>query len=409
MQSSLRIAIVGCGSAGPAAGILLARAGHEVSLYERATELKPVGAGFMIQPTGQTVLAQLGILDKLAASASELTGLVCHTRSGRTLLDLSYADVDSNYFGLGVQRRLLLDVLCDAMKDSGVALHLGRELVSIQGDCLVFENNSQAGPFDLIVGADGPRSKVRECVPLRYRAKPYPWGALWFMAEDNEPVAYLDQVVHGARTMLGLLPSGRSSFGEPSKTSLFWSLRNTDYKAWKEQGIEAWKKEVVRLMPRASHLLTEIDSPEDLTMARYWDVRMSRFSHGTTVLIGDAAHATSPQLGQGVNLGLWDAMVLASMIGEHATLPDALGAFEAERKAPLAYYQWATRFLTPFFQSNSRTLAFMRDLAMPIANRIGPMRRQMITTMAGVKRGFVRSSIALPNGEAKSLLGPGSS
>ena len=73
MSAALRIAIVGSGTAGPAAAIFLARAGHEVILFEKAPQKLPVGAGFLLQPTGLSVLAQLG-LPIIAETTSNLWG-----------------------------------------------------------------------------------------------------------------------------------------------------------------------------------------------------------------------------------------------------------------------------------------------------------------------------------------------
>ncbi len=386
--------------------MLLANAGHSVVVYERAATLGAVGAGFMIQPTGQAVLAQLGVLEIVLDCGAHLAGLQCHTHSGRALLDLAYADVDSEFFGIGVQRSVLLAALCEAMSTAGVVLRLDRQLADIRDRCLVFADGSEEGPFDLIIGADGSRSTVRECLPLASRARAYPWGALWHMAQDESPKEYLDQVVRGAEHMVGLLPSGREDSEATSKTSMFWSVRVCDYEAWQQRGIDAWKRDVQELMPRAAPLLEGIAACSELTMARYWDVRMPKWSHDAAVIIGDAAHATSPQLGQGVNLGLWDARVLAACFDAANTVEAALHAYEAERRAPLSYYQWATRFLTPFFQSRSWSLGALRDAAMPVANWFGPSRRQMIWTMSGVKRGFVRRSLPLPSRARLSAASP---
>ena len=80
------------------------------------------------------------------------------------------------------------------------------------------------------------------------------------------------------------------------------------------------------------------------------------------VFLGDAAHATSPQLGQGANLAMIDAVTFADCV---AAAPDA--AYSAARRRHLNYYQFMTRALTPFFQSDSRLLAVVRDLTFPLA------------------------------------------
>ncbi len=78
----LRIAIVGSGTAGPAAATYLARAGHAVTLFERAPRKLPVGAGFMLQPTGMAVLHELGLADGLLPHIAKISELHCRTRSG---------------------------------------------------------------------------------------------------------------------------------------------------------------------------------------------------------------------------------------------------------------------------------------------------------------------------------------
>src|SRR5687768_7418032 len=101
-RASLSVAVIGCGSAGPAAALLLARLGHRVELYERAPALTPVGAGFLLQPPGMAVLAELGLLDEVLAFGSPVRRLVSETRGGRRLLDLGYDELAPGRFGLGV-------------------------------------------------------------------------------------------------------------------------------------------------------------------------------------------------------------------------------------------------------------------------------------------------------------------
>ena len=88
----LRIAVVGCGSAGPAAAVLLRRQGHEVVLFERAPDCKAVGAGFLLQPSGMDVLRELGILEPVLAHAARVTRLHVLESTGNTLLDLRYGE-----------------------------------------------------------------------------------------------------------------------------------------------------------------------------------------------------------------------------------------------------------------------------------------------------------------------------
>ena len=105
------------------------------------------------------------------------------------------------------------------------------------------------------------------------------------------------------------------------------------------------------------------------------------------VYLGDAAHAMSPQLGQGANLALVDAWVLSECLAA-APPAQALANYSRLRRFNLLYYQLATRYLTPFFQSDLEPVGWFRDVAMPLASKIPWVRRQMIASMAGVKNGL---------------------
>jgi len=138
-----------------------------------------------------------------------------------------------------------------------------------------------------------------------------------------------------------------------------------------------------RPLPRAEGLLDQIHDWEQVLCARYGDVRMSRWHGENLIVLGDAAHAMSPQLGQGVNLALVDAACLADCLAERP-LPEALREFGRRRWMTLRYYQNATRWLTPWFQSDQEWLTPLRQGFFGVAQEIGPVRRFMTRTMAGL-------------------------
>src|SRR5690349_18210414 len=111
-----RVGVIGCGTAGAAAAILLARAGCEVTVLERVSEPRPVGAGILLQPTGQGVLARMGLLDPIRARGSHIERLYLRTDGGRTLADLNYAVIDESWFGIGLHRGLLFETLYNAAR-----------------------------------------------------------------------------------------------------------------------------------------------------------------------------------------------------------------------------------------------------------------------------------------------------
>jgi len=106
------------------------------------------------------------------------------------------------------------------------------------------------------------------------------------------------------------------------------------------------------------------------------------------LFIGDAAHGTSPQLGQGANLGLLDAHALAETLAESSDLPAAVALFARRRSASVRFYRQASHLLTPFFQSRSSSLALLRDLFMGWSCRVPGLRGVMTSTLAGTRRGW---------------------
>lgn len=401
----LDIAVVGAGTAGAAAAILLARAGHAVTVFERVPAPGPVGAGITLQPTGQTVLARLGLLDAIAARATRIDGLLCRRRDGRPVVDLRYADLDPALHGYGLHRGVLFEALLGAARaEPRVAIHCGVaiELTELRGAgrWLVAADATRHGPFDLVVAADGSVSELHASSGIPVRARPYPWGALWFVAVDRGHTLTADrqvvQTLDGPRRMFGLLPTGRAPRGDDLVVSVFWSIRADRVAALRARGLAAWREEALALDPRTEPILDQIGDLTQLRFTQYRDVRMRRWHGDRIVFIGDAAHATSPQLGQGANLALWDAMCLADALdGDHRDVAAALAAYTAARRRHLDYYQMATRALTPFFQSDARVLGVVRDLVFPISRWLGPLRRRMVRTMAGLDRGVIRRPIPL--------------
>jgi 2-polyprenyl-6-methoxyphenol hydroxylase-like FAD-dependent oxidoreductase len=399
----VRVAIVGVGTAGAAAALFLSRAGHDVVVYERVPEPRPVGAGIMMQPSGLLILERLGLAGPILAHGARVDRLRCTTTTGRRLLDLAYEELGPGLYGVGLHRGVLFETLIAAVRASQVRLECGISISRAVGELgarlrLLDDEGRRHGPFDLVMACDGARSRVRDASPwLSRRVRPYPWGALWFIGTDPEGAraGELMQVVRGARHMVGLLPTG---FGPGASSeplvSLFYSLRADALEALRERGLEAWKEEVLSIVPEAAAVLEQVHRFDQLTFAPYFDVVLPRWHAPGIAFLGDAAHATSPQLGQGCNLALCDAAALAdALAASPASIEGALARYTAARSDHLGYYQTVTRWLTPFFQSDLWLAGALRDVLFPIVCRVPFARREMVRSMAGTKTGFLWGSL----------------
>lgn len=255
----------------------------------------------------------------------------------------------------------------------------------------MFADGVSSDAFDAVVIANGTQSRLREQLGISQTCKPYPWGALWAIcpAEDEVLSPALVQRYQAASMMIGVMPTGVNPETGKHCVSFFWSLKREDLARWHATPLENWKAEVLRYWPELDRLLARITARNQLAFATYADVRMSRWHDGNVVVIGDAAHGMSPQLGQGANLALLDAFALSCCVAEHGEVADAFSMYSKMRRRHLRFYQHASRWLTPMFQSDSHVAAWLRDWSFPLVNRFSFARREAVRTVAGLKTGLI--------------------
>lgn len=391
----MRIAIVGCGSTGLAAAAFLHDLGHAITLLEQFEAPKPVGAGLLLQPTGLAALARLGLDQDAIARGGRIEHLYGRTRKGRVIFDLRYDDLAPGCFGLGIHRGTLFSLLHDAVQARGMSPRIDCKVtesdVDAEGRWLMDACGDRHGPFDLVVDASGYRSALRNRYAQIRVKKPYPHGAVWAVCQDPDQRfggQALQQRYIGAHTMAGAMSVGRGpDAASPHYVTFFWSLPVDSFAAWEARGMEAWKQDVRHCWPEIEPILAQIHTAGDLTFAAYGDVVLKRWHAERLVFLGDAGHSMSPQLGQGANLGLVDALTLADCLRKQGDLATALADYSRTRRGHLRFYQRASRWLTPFFQSDRRWAAWLRDMSFAALARVPYVRREMLRTLAGVKTG----------------------
>jgi 2-polyprenyl-6-methoxyphenol hydroxylase-like FAD-dependent oxidoreductase len=377
----LDIGVVGCGIAGQAAAAFLADAGHQVTIFERFAEPRPIGAGLLLQPTGLAVLDALG----LEPRGARIVGLEAKTERGRTVLDLSYADLHPKAHGMGIRRTALFDLLYERLKRSPARLVTNTEVTGIDYGCIVEKSGARHGPFELIVVADGAHSALRSQMMPQAHAPLYPWGCVWTTVRDSAGIgatSMLRQRVRGTREMMGFLPVGEGLL------TMYWSLPAAALAPGEPLDLQAMRRTAREIWPEAAGIIAEAAEANDFARATYRHVALPRWSRGDVLFIGDAAHGTSPQLGQGANLALVDAWTLADTLASGGTLND----FARRRSATVRFYRQASHLLTPLFQSSFAPLGWARDAAMGLACRLPVSRGFATTTLAGLRRGWLSAA-----------------
>ncbi|WP_443750190.1 FAD-dependent oxidoreductase [Asticcacaulis solisilvae] len=390
-----RIAIAGAGTTGLALAGFLRAGGHDVSLFERFDEASPVGAGLLIQPTGLAVMARLGVDKALIARSARIKTLYGKTHTGRTIFDLSYDILGKHIFGLGVHRASLFQVLYDHAVAAGADIHTACEAMGVtthpDGLMSLQTKGGDFGPFDLVVDCTGRHSKLAERHADIRMNRAYPYGAFWGVCRDPGQVfgqGGLQQRYDAARVMIGTLAIGKRPGSEDDHIAFFWSLAARDLDRVRADGLDAWKARVLGYWPDMAPFVAQVETFDDLTWAEYGHKALRSRVKGRLVFAGDAAHAMSPQLGQGANLGLIDACVLGEAINASKDLDAALDHYQRARKDHLGFYHRASLWMTPFFQSDSWAAPFVRDVAFAPMCYTPWLKDEMMRTLAGMKTGL---------------------
>jgi len=165
--------------------------------------------------------------------------------------------------------------------------------------------------------------------------------------------------------------------------AFFWSLKPDEAEQVKAAGIEAWKARVVGLWPACGAFMEQIDGFGQLSLARYGHHTLEVPAGRRLAVIGDAAHSTSPQLGQGANMALLDAAALAHALAGEGEIDAALERYARSRRRHVRVFQALSLLFTPFYQSDSVLLPFIRDRLAAALAKVPPAPQLLASMVAG--------------------------
>jgi len=391
MRQCFEFAIIGAGPAGLAAALFLSRQGHKVTIFEQFDRPAPIGSGLLLQPTGMTVLHDLGCLDAVLGLGNRIDRLYgVETRSNRTVLDVHYSAFRKSRFGLAINRSALFDVLYDQVKQAGIVIETGFRTSQLNYNGSKVQpvgNSSQVpGDFDCIIDASGANSTLKQYSQNPGRQRALEYGALWTTlkwVEGDFALNALSQRYERANIMIGILPSGTTFDNPHPAATFFWSIKPRDYHQVRQSGLEKWKDKVLGYWPECDVFIEQIESFDQLALAQYGHHTMTTPAGNRIAFIGDAAHSTSPQLGQGANMALLDAYALGQAFSQSHTLDQALLSYCRMRRWHVRIFQALSYLFTPMYQSNSSILPFLRDQIIPVAARFPPTHKLMASMVAG--------------------------
>lgn len=329
----LKIVIIGAGIGGLTAGIALRQAGYEVEIYDRVKELRPAGAGISLWSNGVKVLNRLGLGKKMALIGGLMDRMQYRSLAGELLNDIDlYPLVEEvGQRPYPVARTDLQQMLQDAFPGE---VKLNHKCIAVEEDeksvTAIFENGHIARG-DLLIAADGVRSLLRQYVLGREVLPNYGgyvnWNGLVPAREDLAPKNTWAIYV-GKHQRASMMPVAGDRFyfffdvplpkGTPSQPE--------NYRADLSEHFQGWAKPVQTLIERFD--------PDKTNRVEIHDVGpIDRIVRGRVALLGDSAHATCPDLGQGGCQAMEDGLVLTQYLQTtNLGVEYALQRYEAERK-----------------------------------------------------------------------------
>ncbi|MFT3661852.1 MAG: FAD-dependent urate hydroxylase HpxO [Gordonia sp. (in: high G+C Gram-positive bacteria)] len=341
----MKVIIIGAGIGGTSAGIALKRLGHEVVIYDQMKENKPVGAALSLWSNGVKVLNWLGLADEVAALGGDMAYMSYadgHTGEELCRFSLSPVTEQTGQKPYPVARADLQALLMERFGLDDVKLGMRMEGIDDDGETVtVTFADGSTDTCDMLIGADGARSITREYVTPDGETAPereYS-GYTNFngLIPVNEAIGPADQwtsyVAEGKRACVMPVAGDRFYFwfDVPQESGIPYD---------RAEGVAPLKQAFDGWAPGTQALIDAIDPDVSLNRVEIWDITpFTSWAKGRVAILGDAAHNTAPDIGQGACSALEDSFALGIAVATNTvSVEDTLKRYEkirAERAGEL--------------------------------------------------------------------------
>jgi len=322
----MRVVVIGGGIVGLTSGLALRRAGIDVVICEQAPEIRAAGAGLGLWRNALAVFDDLGVGDEVRA-IGEPSEMYFHDTAGRPLETPGFGVEDHRF--LLVHRAKLNELLASAVGRENIRLATGFTAYEEHADHVTVRFTDGSGEdADVLVGADGAYSAVREQLVPGTPAREHPGHHAWrAVIPDPGPKLTENRVILGGHGC-------RGGYVRTHDGGVYWLVNQFD-----TPELTGTRKQ--QALDRAAHLeestgiLSELIAATPEESILHNEVMLvpplPRWASARVVLAGDAAHAMSPHITAGATLGIEDAALLGRLLGAAGDVPAALAAYEADR------------------------------------------------------------------------------
>jgi 2-polyprenyl-6-methoxyphenol hydroxylase-like FAD-dependent oxidoreductase len=340
MTAVRKVAVIGAGVTGLAAAIQLANAGVEVDVFEAKPELSALGSGISLQGNALRVFDVLGAWDDIRAAGYPFEGLNLRAPGPAAPIVAELPDVKTggpDYpAAMGMPRPALAQILLTHAQKAGAHVRFGVKLTALQtgpGDSVsVIVDGESAGEYDLVIGADGLHSTVRELIGIDEKPQPTGMG-IWRTFVSRPADVVRSELYYGGPVYIaGYTPTGddtmyaflvekaqdRFAVSDEEATRIMLEESRAYGGPWNAIRADLEKGAHANYTWFTQHIVTE------------------PWNRGRVVIIGDAAHSCPPTIAQGAAQGLEDALVLTELLTSRDAVDQGLWDEFHARRLPRA-------------------------------------------------------------------------
>ncbi|HEX6288926.1 MAG TPA: NAD(P)/FAD-dependent oxidoreductase [Herpetosiphonaceae bacterium] len=375
-----RVAIVGGGPAGLSAALAARKLGLDVTVFEKALDFERVGGGLLLHSNGLRVLEALDLLDQLRPVMRPSPTLAVELPDGRRLstLDFRRLKIPHNYSAV-VMRYHLQSYLLSAVEWAGVPVLTGHRCTGISYDggraCLRFANGCEH-ECDVVIACDGINSTVRDSIGLRARKHPIGQAYLRGIAELRLEDSTIREIWGPDGRRFGICPLP----GE--QTYFFCSVPVGGWRKILKSQLEFWIESWHIFGPRVAEVLSAVGDWSQVNYSEVHEIDLRRWWKLPVFVVGDAAHAMTPFMGQGANSAMVDALVLMRLLApalqSGANLNRVGRKYQSLRRPFVTRIQTASRRIGAVGSWSSAPARLMRDTTMALLGVTGTGRRALL-------------------------------
>jgi 2-polyprenyl-6-methoxyphenol hydroxylase-like FAD-dependent oxidoreductase len=345
MANIERILIVGGGIAGLTAASAFHQQGFSVELVERSPSWHATGAAFQLHANGMRIVHALGL-----GEAVEQAGAVIHRwlhcdQDGEVLCETDLEQMWGKVIpDIAIDRPRLQQILLAGA--AAVPCRLGTSVASLSQDeqrVQVGLSDGSSSDYDLVVGADGIDSTVRTLV-MGTLQPDYTGLMIWrslVAVPPPDPTNF--RIMLGDGCFFGITPLG------DGPTNVFGAVGMPRTSDPLQGRLERFRKRFAGFGGHVQQCLAALSRDEQIHCGPIEEVQLDHWHRGHVVLIGDAAHAGAPTMGQGGIMAMEDAYVLAALLRGAETAERALDSYETRRKPRATWVQQQSRSLLESF------------------------------------------------------------